>query len=125
MTGDPVYDTKSSYSFRGSPLRQLCLRNNSPPKPSALTVLEDEDGDGIHDQTDTCLIDGCTVQQLTDAYALLTSANACSGSRRTHAHRHIWCVCDGTVHYTSTDSGNQGCFRGETHSVLHINYVVA
>ena len=51
--------------------------------------LPDADGDGLDDTDDTCLITGCTVQQLTDAYALLTSAGACSGSRRTHTHTSV------------------------------------
>jgi hypothetical protein len=59
---------------------------NEATKTVSLTVLPDADGDGTHDLTDTCLITGCSVQQLTDAYALLTSANACSGSRRMHTH---------------------------------------
>ena len=89
LTANPVYDTKSSYSFY----------SGKPPDNAealgtgvTLTVLEDEDGDGIHDQTDTCLIDGCTVQQLTDAYARAASVKCVLGSRRTHAHRQIWCV---------------------------------
>ena len=62
---------------------------NEATKTVSLTVSPDADGDGTHDVTDTCVYTGCTVQQLTDAYALLTSADACSGSRRTHTHANI------------------------------------
>jgi len=72
----------------------------------SLTVLPDADKDDIDDNNDPCVYTGCTVQQLTDAYALLTSEDACSGSRRTQTHANVYgcktAGCDSEVNKIKT-----------------------
>lgn len=83
----PNFEAQSSYSFT---VIATDAAGNFASKTVSLTVLPDADKDNINDINDPCVYTGCTVQQLTDAYALLTSEGACSGSRRTRTHANVY-----------------------------------